>query len=280
MTSKTPKKSDTRVSSGGIVDNYARLVDIGIDLNLGVGFQPPNEQQVIDGVFDANNSTMLSTGLMTPDELVATKAIANAFFLADFAVDFANGTPLPNYPGGFTADGFDMYPYGTAAAPINVVVDSDNLGRGATGTWSAFQFGWACPALADGTFQGGLYAGNTYKKGDVISYFIWVFAKTNGAPLAPQFIKGSESIPCRSPWVSKNILDQQGFTNTLSPCECHDENGVLGFYMETYQYHKDPTTLEVTFRFKAQFTWPNPGQPIPKADSETVVKFLARCGFH
>ncbi len=269
-TKGAPQPSVTQKLGSVLVANYKRLINIGIDLDLGTGVQPPNENGVIDGVFDANNSQMLSTGLYTPEELLALKEMMEAFFDENFAVDFANGVPIPDYPGAVSANGFDMYPYGTADAPINLIIDDEHLLRGASGTWCAFQFGWACPATSNGSFLGGTYKGNTYNEGDVISFFVWVFADTGGQPLAPKFIPGSEVVICQSPWVSKNVLDQQGFTDTLSRLVCIDALGNKGYYFEDYEYQEDPTTTDVIFRFRAIFTWPNPGKPVNKAVESTA----------
>jgi len=231
-------------------------------LDEGPNVSPPNEWGVIENVFDENNSQMLSTGLKSPEELVALINQKNEFFAVDFGIDFADGTPIPGFPGAVTAGNFAMYPYGTAGAAIQLDLDSDNVGRGATGTWSAFQLGWACPALSDGVFQGGKYVGEPYKYGDVISFFLWVFAPTNGAPLTKDYIKFADVIQLQSPWLSKNVLDQNGFEDTLSRLQCFDDQGAEGYYFEDYEWQLDPETGDVKWRFRAIFTWPNPGQPV------------------
>lgn len=238
-----------------IVKNYSRLIVIGDDVDYGINVNPPNETQVINEVYDPNNSQLTLTGVLTPDRLVQVKNDAIAFFNSRFGVNFAISTPLniPGLPPAIQANGFAMFPYGTATAPINMIFDSNHIDRGATGFWNAFQFGWACPALADGVFQSGLYAGNTYNAGDVISYFLWVFAPTQGGSLTSQY--KTDVITCRSPWVSKNVPDQQGYTDTLSRLECLDENGNVGYYFEDYEFSKDPVTNDVGTKFRAIFTW-------------------------
>ena len=119
-TTTKPQVTIVKKGGNGIVANYARLIDIGIDLDEGPNVSPPNEWGVIENVFDENNSQMLSTGLKSPEELVALINQKNEFFAVDFGIDFADGTPIPGFPGAVTAGNFAMYPYGTAGAAIHL----------------------------------------------------------------------------------------------------------------------------------------------------------------
>lgn len=241
-----------------IVSNYSRMMIVSSNYDFGVNGNPPNEQQVFELVFDPNNGQMVSTGLYTDAQRIQKTNDAYAFFLEQFGVDFANGTPVPTLPGSVVANNFQLVPYASGVAPVTVNhldFDSAHLGRGVTGKWYAFQFGFACGALSDGSYPGGLHVGEHYGAGDVISYYDYVMLDSDGAAPGPQFKR--DTIVCRSPWASKNVVNTQGYTDTLSKLENIDMDGKVGYYFEDYAFQKDMITGDVTGRNRTMFTWFN-----------------------
>jgi hypothetical protein len=241
-----------------LVSDYARLVELTSDLDLGPNGVPPSEQQVFQLVIDPNNSTMVTTGLYTQDEATQKRNDAMAYLLVQFGIDFANGTPDPVIPGAAIASGWEMFPYASGVkigSQIDVAFDSVNIARGVTGTWHGFQFGQVCGAGISGVFPGGLHAGEKFVAGDVLAYFDYNLLNSNGNPPSPQ--QKREVLIMRSPWTSKNILNSQGYIDTLSKLEVVDSNGNVGFVDESIMFQKDIVTTDVTGKTRVTITWPN-----------------------
>ena len=232
---------------------YDRIILLSNDLDVGINAPPPTTAQVIAAVFDPDNSTMVSSGLYTVAEANAKKQDAYDYFLETFGLDFLAGTPLGQ--GRYLAGGWVLYPYASgvsASSAIDVSYDSADRSK-AKGKWRGFQFGQVLAATVNGSFVGGTHVGNTYVAGDVLAYFDYDMLKTNGGPISSA--KGREDLIMRSPWTSKNILNSQGYTDSLSKLEVIDECGHLGFVMENIVWIKDEITDMVRTKTRVVCTW-------------------------
>jgi hypothetical protein len=245
-----------------LVKDYARLLSLSGNDNLGPNGIPPTQQEVLQLVFDPNNSTMVSTGLYTTTEVNAIRNAAFQYFLTQFGIDFINGVPAPGFPPGSGAL-FDttftwlLIPYASGVKPgteIRVDFDSTHLRRGIHGKWRGYQFGQVAAAVASGTF-GGLSTGLDYVAGDVITDFQYNLLNTNGNPPGPQYKR--EVIRMRTPWVSKTIQNNQGYSDTLSKLEAIDECGNIGFVLESIMFQRDLLTTIVTSKTRVIATWDN-----------------------
>lgn len=73
----------------------------------------------------------------------------------------------------------------------------------------------------------------------IISFII-----VKGGPISDA--KGREVLVMASPWISKNVINSQGYTDSISKLEVFDECNRRGFVMENIVYTKDDVTNVVT----------------------------------
>lgn len=232
---------------------YNRVILLTNDIQVGINAPPPSTADIIAAVYDPNNSTMVSSGLYTQDQTNQKIADAFAYFLNTFGLDFANGFPIGG--GRIVAGGWILFPYASGVKPggqINVALDTSD-GKGNNGMWRGFQFGQVLAATTSGVFPGGTRAGQSFVAGDVLAYFDYNMLNTNGGPIGSYTQR--EVLVCRSPWTSKNILNSEGYTDSLSKLEAVDQNGNVGFAMENIVWVKDAITNMVTTRTRVVVTW-------------------------
>lgn len=241
-----------------LVSGYSRMVVLTNDISLGTNFTPPTTQQVLEQVLDPNHASMISSGLYTQAQVNAFVQASNAYMLARFGYNFSAGQVDPN-------TGITYYP--TAAAPlvilfpysaqnvVGVAFDTANLARGVTDSWVGSQFGIVIACTITQQFPGGDHAGETCAAGDILTYFHYNLLKT-GVPSQVQNLPVfREILQCQSPWPSKNIINSQNVTDTLSKLEANDQNNKLGFFMENIVYQKDVTTGVWSTKTRVVITW-------------------------
>jgi hypothetical protein len=233
---------------------FQRTVLMSGEFSLGVNGVPPSTQQVAAAVTDPLNSTMVSSGLYTQAQVDAKRLDAIAYFNTKFGIDFGTGIQLPN--GSALAGGWIMIPYASGvseSSKVYVVSDSINNSVENGNKWFGFQFGQVCVATVAGTFPGGVYAGGAFAPGDVLAYFDYNLLKTKGGPISGA--KGREVLIMATPWISKNITNSEGYTDSISKLEVFDECNRVGFVMENIVYVKDSTTNVVTQKTRIVVTW-------------------------
>ena len=235
-----------------LVKNFDRMVVLTADKNLGTTYVPPTIPEIVASVTDPNHMSRISSGLYTQPQVNALRSEAIAYFLANFGINFATGTVLPN--GTLAIAGFVMIPYTSATATvIRVSFDSKHENHGSNGKWYGYQYGELIACTASGTFTSGSHAGDTYAAGDLLTFFDYNFMNTDGAQ--PNATYKREIIRARTPWLVKNLVNSQGFVESPSKLEAIDEDGKVGFYMENIMFTKDVDTGNMHSRTRAVFTW-------------------------
>jgi hypothetical protein len=234
-----------------LVSAYSRIVVLASDASLGVNGTPPTTAQVIAKVLDPNHTSMITSGLYTQTQVDEFVVASNLWFLNNFAINFTAGQTAPNgviaVPS-FGAPLFQLFPY-SAQNVVKVTFDSSNLNRGVNDDWIGSQFGVVVACTTHVQFSGGYHAGENCSAGDVLAYFNYNLLKSNSSH------SFREDLLVYTPWTSKNILNGQGYFDSLSKLEAVDQQGNIGFFMENIVWNKDVATNIVGTKHRVIITW-------------------------
>jgi len=241
-----------------LVKLFDRMLVLTNDTNLGPNFVPPTPAELLAAVLDPNHQLMISSGLYTLAQVNAFTANAYAYLLARFGLDFSTGIVNP-INGEVTlivgSSVFILVPYtSTNATVIHVAFDSANVQRGINGKWYGYQFGvviFVAAAAGVQTFPAG---GQIYKQGDVLTVFNFDLLESNGNPPGPQYPR--ETIKFRSNYVSQNIINSNGFTDSLSKLEAIDSKGKLGSAIENIVFDRVDVGGDVITQTRVVVTFP------------------------
>ncbi|MBS0656072.1 MAG: hypothetical protein JSR46_09860 [Verrucomicrobia bacterium] len=257
---KLTGKLGGKLTGNGLVSDYARYLELTNDANLGPNFVPPTVDQLVAAVLDPNHEYALASGLYNNDSILALRQKAIAYMKATYCLDFAgpNATldPLtgiitlvvPNAPGPDNV--FLMLPYTSQnATQIHVAFDSANVERGATGDWYGFQYG----ELVVPEQSGVLCNGQKYNLGDTLSYFEYNLLNSPIPKVAPG-VK-VEVLTLEASFVSQDIINSQGYTDSLSKSTVIDDCGKSGFALESIVFYKDAASGDIYTRTRFEATW-------------------------
>ncbi len=244
--------TSTKRSAEELITIFSSFDFLSFDKTLGVNYTPPTPAQIAAEVTDPNHISMLSSGLYTQAMIDAFRLEAINYFNVQFNINFSAGTVLPN--GIIVLPPFVMIPFATNAAnSFRVAFDSDHVSRGITADWYAVQYGEVIICQGSGLFSGGKHVNESYVAGDVLTYIRLNFLKTGGD--APSAEQQRVEYTLRSPYTSKNILNSQGYVESLSKLEIVDPNGRVGFYDENIMFVKDVDTGIVYNKIRVTATW-------------------------
>lgn len=241
-----------RKRSAEDLSTFSRILVQTKDVNLGTAYVPPTPQQVAAAVTDANHDRQVASGLYTRVQVNAQRNATIAYLKDRFGLDFANGVHIPGGQGLIAAGGWVMIPYFAVNSTI-VSFDSDNLFRGLGQNWYATQYGEVLLAQVSGTFPGGDHVGEKFVTGDVLARFEYNLLRAGANN--PNLPVNREVLTVQSPWTSKNILNSQGYVDSLSKLEAIDEHGNVGFFWESIMYQKDVTTGNIFLKTRVLTTW-------------------------
>lgn len=235
-----------------LVSGFSRMVVLTSDVNLGVNGTPPNTQQLIAAVLDPNHAQMISSGLYTQAQVDAFVSTANAYFLVNFNINASAGQTINGitYIPSAAAPLFAYVPY-AAQNVVNVAFDSTNLNRGAAGGWVGSQFGVVIACTTNLQFSGGTHAGETCGAGNTVAYFQYNLLKSG----SPSNGNSREVLQVQTPWVSLDVVNSQGYIDSLSKAQAIDQQANVGFYMENIVWNKDVATNIVTGATRVVITW-------------------------
>jgi hypothetical protein len=237
-------------SSEELITLFSRFAFLSFDQNLGTNYTPPTPAQIAASVTDINHTAMLASGLYTQSQIDVFRLESIVYFNTLFGINFSAGTLLPS--GIIVSPPFVMIPFATGAAnSFRVAFDSDHVAHGITADWYAVQYGEVIISQGSGLFLGGTHGGEAYVVGDVLTYIRLNFQKLEG--ISP--LHQHEEFTLRSPWVSKNILNSQGYVDSLSKLEIVDSNGNVGFFTENIMFVKNVDTGFVYEKIRVTATW-------------------------
>jgi hypothetical protein len=225
--------------------NYTRTLLLKHDEDRGINWQPPSANEIIAVLLDPNNQTMISSGLYSQSEATARINAAYQHFIDVFGLDFQSGTVLGN--GQYNITDFFLLPYFSgikSGTQIEVSLDTEHKDRAANNRWRAYQFGQLVLATGSGTFPGGTRAGETYVAGDVFAFWDYQLIKTNGCEISSN--QQRETLRCNAQLMGTFVPGSQGYKNFHSTADVYDQDGNLGFFVESIIYVKDLNTNMVS----------------------------------
>lgn len=248
--------SISALSNANLVKANSRTLLLSKDSSIPPGYPAPTASQLIGLVFDANHSQMISSNLYTSAEVATFVANAKKFILDKFGVNFSAGQVSSNGTIGLptlAAPQWLSFPY-AAQNVIDVIFDSDNLARGVNLNYKGSQFGVIVVCTSDTIFPGGDHAGDFCSSTDVLAYFNYDLLRTDVPPSLTNFFR--ETILFQSEWTSKNIINSEGNTDSLSKLAVIDSRNKTGFAVENIVFNGKVAT-GISSKTRVFATWDN-----------------------
>lgn len=236
-----------------LVAEFDRLIVMKANKTLGTSYTPPTAEQIAASVLDINHTTMITSGLYNTTGVADFNNRSCSFFLTEFGINFSAGFVVPTTSIVVLGNYVKVPFYSGLQTSILVSFDSDRLYQGVTGKWYSYQLGDVVLCLND-TILGGRHAGEVCKANYALTYIDWYNARTNGSSITSMHVR--KRFIVQSPIASANIINGQGFTDSLSHLEMFDESGARGFFLESIKFFKDDVTGVYYTKTRAVASWP------------------------